>query len=195
MKFIDYYEVLEISKSATSEEIKRAFWRQAKKCHPDLNIGIDVTQKMQLLNEAYLILKDVDARARYDEEYDKFYNYQNSRSKSTLYSDLGNEEYQFSDKTLERWIWNAKKQAIELAKQTLKEIIALSIDATKAAGKEMGSVLLKYVIAGLIIFMVVFIANNQTISFREMILYMFRIIIGIAVILFFIRIATIEDEN
>jgi len=195
MKFIDYYEVLEISKSATSEEIKRAFWKQAKKWHPDLNIGIDVTQKMQLLNEAYLILKDIEARARYDKEYDKFYNYQSNRDKSTSYNDLGNEDYQFSDKTLERWIRNAEKQAVELAKQTLKEILALSIDATKAAGKEMGSMLLNYLILALIIIMVVFVADNQTANFREMIFYMFRIIIGIAVILFFIRIVTIEDEN
>ena len=195
MKFIDYYEVLEISKSATSEEIKRAFWKQAKKWHPDLNIGIDVTQKMQLLNEVYLILKDIEARARYDEEYDKFYNYQSNRDKSNSHNDVGNEDYQFSDKTLERWIRNAQKQAVELAKQTLKEILALSIDATKAAGKEMGSMLLNYLIVGLIIVMVIFIADNQTANFREMIFYIFRIIIGITVILFFIRIATTEDKK
>ena len=60
--FIDYYEVLEIKSTASIEEVKAAFKMQALKWHPDRNLGVDTTLRMQLINEAYLILKDVEAR-------------------------------------------------------------------------------------------------------------------------------------
>lgn len=151
MNFIDYYKVLTIPKTATQQEIKQAFREQAKKWHPDKNTGIDVTEKMQLLNEAYLILKDIEARTRYDLEYDKYVHYHSVRKREPSYDDFEDKEYQFSDETLERWVSNARKQAVELAKQTVKEISDLSIKATKAAGKEMGSMLIYYLISGVII--------------------------------------------
>ena len=73
--FVDYYKILEIEKSSTQQEIKVAFRKQAIKWHPDKNPGIDVNEKMQLINEAYLILKDEEARNHYDIEYIKFYNF------------------------------------------------------------------------------------------------------------------------
>lgn len=106
---------------------------------------------MQLLNEAYLILKDIEARTRYDLEYDKYVHYHSVRKREPSYDDFEDKEYQFSDETLERWVSNARKQAVELAKQTVKEISDLSIKATKAAGKEMGSMLIYYLISGVII--------------------------------------------
>ncbi len=154
MNFVDYYKVLGISKSTSAIEIKTAFREQAKKWHPDVNIGIDVTEKMQLLNEAYLILKDSEARILYDIEYDKYMDYRYIKENQSIYSDVEEKNYQFSNETLERWISNARKQAVELAKQTLKEISSLSVDATKAAGKEMGSMLLYYFIFGVIILII-----------------------------------------
>lgn len=107
MNFVDYYKVLGISKSASAIEIKTAFREQAKKWHPDVNIGIDVTEKMQLLNEAYLILKDSEARILYDIEYDKYMNYRDKKESQSIYSDVEEKNYQFSNETLERWISNA----------------------------------------------------------------------------------------
>ena len=154
MNFVDYYKVLGVSKSANTTEIKTAFRDLAKQWHPDMNIGIDVTNKMQLLNEAYLILKDSEARMRYDIEYDKYMSYVSLFEKDSKSSDFKQEKYQFSDETLVHWISNARRQAVELAKQTLKEISSLSVDATKAAGKEMVSKLIYYLISGIIILMI-----------------------------------------
>lgn len=153
--FVDYYKILEIEKNANSKEIKSAFRRQAIKWHPDKNRNKDVNEKMQLINEAYLILKDVEARKRYDLEYDKFNEYKNEQNKKSDYrkSEKENiyEEYKFDDETLKKWMSNAKKQAVDLAKQTIKEIAELSITATKEAGSKMIETFIYYAIAGLII--------------------------------------------
>ena len=82
---VDYYKILEIEKNSNSKEIKSAFRRQAIKWHPDKNPNIDVNGKMQLINEAYLILKDVEARKHYDLEYDKFKAYKNEQNKKSEY--------------------------------------------------------------------------------------------------------------
>ena len=60
----DYYEVLGVSKSASADEIKKAFRRQAVQHHPDR--GGDET-KFKEINEAYEILKDTSKRQRYDQ--------------------------------------------------------------------------------------------------------------------------------
>lgn len=64
----DYYEVLEISKSASAEEIKKAYRKMAIKYHPDKNPG-DVTaeEKFKEAAEAYEVLSDGNKKARYDQ--------------------------------------------------------------------------------------------------------------------------------
>jgi molecular chaperone DnaJ len=60
----DYYEVLGVSKTASPDEIKKAFRRAAVEHHPDK--GGDA-EKFKEINEAYEILKDTDKRQRYDQ--------------------------------------------------------------------------------------------------------------------------------
>ena len=64
----DYYEVLEISKSASADEIKKAYRKMALKFHPDKNPGDSAAEeKFKEAAEAYEVLSDEQKRARYDQ--------------------------------------------------------------------------------------------------------------------------------
>jgi molecular chaperone DnaJ len=63
----DYYEVLSVSRTATEEEVKRAYRKLAVKYHPDKNPGDPhAEEKFKELGEAYDVLIDADKRAAYD---------------------------------------------------------------------------------------------------------------------------------
>lgn len=63
----DYYEVLQISKSASSADIKKAYLKLAKQYHPDQNASNpDAEKKFKEISEAYDVLKDDQKRAAYD---------------------------------------------------------------------------------------------------------------------------------
>ncbi len=62
----DYYEVLEISRTASSDDIKKAYRRLARKYHPDINKEPEAEERFKEINEANEVLSDADRRAAYD---------------------------------------------------------------------------------------------------------------------------------
>ena len=68
MIFKDYYKILNLeTNKVTAEEIKVAYREQAKKYHPDVNVGNkNAEERFKDINEAYRVLSEVNARKKYD---------------------------------------------------------------------------------------------------------------------------------
>lgn len=62
----DYYKTLGVDKTASTEEVRRAYKNLAKKYHPDLNKDHDATEKFKEINEAAAVLGDQKKREQYD---------------------------------------------------------------------------------------------------------------------------------
>lgn len=70
MKFQDYYEALGVARTATPDEIKKAYRKLALKFHPDRNLGAkdkSAETNFKRINEAYEVLSDPEKRKRYDQ--------------------------------------------------------------------------------------------------------------------------------
>ena len=62
----DYYEVLNVSKDASKEEIKKAYRKLALKYHPDRNKAPEAESQFKEISEAYAVLSDDEKRNQYD---------------------------------------------------------------------------------------------------------------------------------
>lgn len=184
--FVDYYALLEIPPTATSEEIKSAFKKQALKWHPDRNPGVDTNPQMQLINEAKLILLDEEARTKYDFQYSRFKQHQREKEEFRQQEQQRKHEHQrqqaeqqekqtkqeykeetftysnfnVDDEVLKRWMANAKRQAVDLAKQTIEELKGMTKAGIKAGAKEIGRGLIFQIILSIIVLIIIGLSKS-----------------------------------
>src|ERR687890_422554 len=62
----DYYEILGVSRSASDDDIKKAYRRLALQYHPDRNSAPEATERFKEATEAYQVLSDSEKRSLYD---------------------------------------------------------------------------------------------------------------------------------
>lgn len=174
--FKDYYAILQINIDTSSNEIKKAYKEQAIRWHPDKNPGIDTTEKMQDINEAYLILNDAEARDKYNIQYRLYKQFElqqrswvKSEEKQATEEKEGHKEFKSEkprseftadDDVLNRWMSNARKQAKDLAKQTLEDYKNITISGLAGAGAGCGFALYGYIISGIILTIIIFLIKT-----------------------------------
>jgi DnaJ-class molecular chaperone len=72
---LDYFEVLGVDKSASQDDIKKAYRRLASKLHPDRNPSADAVERFQKIQESYDIISDPKKRKEYiEQEYTEVMN-------------------------------------------------------------------------------------------------------------------------
>lgn len=67
MEYKDYYKIMDVPRTASAEEIKRAYRKLARKYHPDVSKEPNAEQRFKEIGEAYEVLKDSEKRAAYDQ--------------------------------------------------------------------------------------------------------------------------------
>jgi len=103
MAYIDYYKILGVDKSATQDQIKKAYRKLARKHHPDLNPDDkDAIKKFQEINEANEVLSDPEKREKYDKYGENWkhadqYEAQQQQYQQYQGSDGGNQYQGFGD--------------------------------------------------------------------------------------------------
>lgn len=151
--FPDYYKQLGLTQNATREEIKKAYRKLALEFHPDRNKSPDAHEKFIAINEAYLLLYDIEARAKYDSEFKIHFkreqaksqseyesSYQKSKEKEPTYT----RENQFDDADLNDWSKKAQQQGAEYARMAFDDFSKMVIGFVKETGFQLGNTIMVF---------------------------------------------------
>jgi curved DNA-binding protein CbpA len=141
--FRDYYKILNLSRTATKEEIKKAYRKLALEWHPDKNKSAEAHSKFIEINEAYLLLYDNDARTKYNQEYDEYY------LKSEPFKTTETKETAFKDENLNKWSRNARQQAEKYATISFEEFAKMIGVVIKEVGNQSMTAVI-YAISGVV---------------------------------------------
>jgi DnaJ-class molecular chaperone len=142
----DYYKILNVKKSASSDEIKKAYRQAALFWHPDKNKNNNAHEKFILINEAYNILMDAQKRIIYDELYDIHFN-----KKINIVKFEEKKEY----KVYTEWVKKARAEAEWLSKKPIDDILTNSFHFLDKYG-----ILILFIVFGLF-FLILSVLMNQ----------------------------------
>ena len=157
--FKDYYKILGIATNAPKEEIKKAYRTQSMRWHPDRNPGVDTTEQMQDINEAYNILKNAATRTRYDAEYARFNSTRFEQQKSAPKAEAN---YDIKDDTLKEDIKEARKAAEDYVREFYASLKKDTKKAARGAWDEMKGYLIFSVIMSFIVMAVMTCSSCQS---------------------------------
>lgn len=149
---LNYYEILGVGSNATKDEIKKAYRQLALKWHPDKNKNANAHEKFIEINQAYLILSDDEARAKYDKEFEYYYA-KAEQEKATIFETETNYREKtaqgFRDEDLRDWTKNAKQQAEQYARMSFDEFASMIKDIVKEVSIQ-GATAFIYAISGVV---------------------------------------------
>ena len=137
MIFKDYYKILGLENNkATVEDIKVAYREQAKKYHPDVNVGQkDAEERFKDINEAYRVLSEIGSRRKYDRMWNNYIGkkkvkYEESgRGKTSIFSDFFNIFFGTIDnKKMEAKTKTSKNEKVPAKGENIDTEIGISID-------------------------------------------------------------------
>lgn len=126
-KFLCPYDVLNVSKSATQKEIKLAYFKEAKKSHPDLNPNDSQAKlKFQVIADAYSILSNASKKREYD-TFGRVQGYSNfgKNSKNTTYQQYTGQNGDYNDNFHENAeeIFKTVQEDVDIIREAFQEYV------------------------------------------------------------------------
>ena len=152
----DYYAVLGVHPDSSLSDIRKAYRRLALQHHPDKSKEPDAHERFILINEAYLILSDDEARHRYDAE---------RRNQPATYTDAGDRKSEerpenefryrtsagavFESDDLNSWVRNARAQAKKFSNMSFSDFSKLMGEVGKETATQ-GIAAIIYAFSGIL---------------------------------------------
>ena len=151
------YNILQVDRYASKEEIKKAYRKLALQWHPDKNKSPKAHDKFIEINEAYLILSDDDARNKYNIEYDLCFAAKTEIKEEQIFGEYqstnNNGSYKqkasYKDPDLNNWTSTAKKQAEKYASMSFSDFSKLIGEIIVETGKQGGTAFI-YAVSGVV---------------------------------------------